>query len=227
MTETTVRTAAIYARVSTGGQDVANQRPDLMAAAKARGFELDQVEVYEEVQGAGKDRPVLRRCLTACQEGRHSHLIVWSIDRLGRSMSGNLDMIVRLDGWGVEIVSCREPWLVLNSPVRSLLCAIFSWISEQEKRRISERTKASLARIKAAGEKRLGRPPVHVDVAAALNLMANGLSQRAAAAKLRCSPTTLARALKAHQAALAAPQTVTLPVPAPKVAEPIEITKAA
>ena len=142
-------------------------------------------------------------------------------------MAGNLDTLLRLDSVGVEVVSAREPWLQMKSPVRDLLIAIFSWVAQAEKQRISDRTKASLSRLKADG-KRLGRPPVQVPLTVARDLIEHqGLSVRAAAKKLRCSATTLTRILKAQMARPTAPETVVNAAPAPKGGEAPGITRAA
>ncbi len=230
MTATTARTKtpAIYMRVSTGLQDTANQLPELLALARTKGFEPHQIEVYTETAGASKDRPTWRRCMAACEAGLHSHIFLWAIDRCGRSLAGNLSTLLKLDELGVEVCSVREPWLTLRSPVRDLLIAIFSWVAQAEKTRISERTKASLARIKASGSKRLGRPPVLVDTAVLIDLIDHQhLSVRAAARKLKCSAATVSRLLKAHRAAAGVAEKVKDATPVSEVAQAIEITKAA
>jgi len=63
-------------------------------------------------------------------------VLVWSLDRLGRSMTGNLEAVLELDRCGVEVVSVREPWLDTGGPVRALLIAIFGWVAEQERAQI-------------------------------------------------------------------------------------------
>jgi DNA invertase Pin-like site-specific DNA recombinase len=65
--------------------------------------------------------------------------------------------VLALDRAGVQLVSVREPWLDTGGPVRDLLLAIFSWVAEQERRRLAERTKAGLARVREHGS-RSGRP---------------------------------------------------------------------
>jgi DNA invertase Pin-like site-specific DNA recombinase len=72
-------------------------------------------------------------------------------------MVGNLADVLELDRIGVTVVSVRESWLDTGGPVRSLLIAIFSWVAEQERARLIERTKAGLAAARRKG-KRLGRP---------------------------------------------------------------------
>ena len=59
--------------------------------------------------------------------------------------------VLELDRLGVQVVSAKENWLDQQGPARSLLLAVLSWVSEQEAVRLSERTKAGLARARAAG----------------------------------------------------------------------------
>ena len=79
---------------------------------------------------------------------RFQVLVVWAIDRFGRSMSRNLNDVLDLDAAGVRVVSCREQWLDMRGPVRDLLVAIFSWAAQQERDRIRERIGAGLRRVR-------------------------------------------------------------------------------
>ena len=109
-------------------------------------------------------------------------------------MVGNLQAVLELDRIGVQVVSVREPWLDTGGPVRSLLIAIFSWVAEQERLRLIERTKAGLDRARRQG-KRLGRPNVQVDLERARALRAEGKSLRQTATTLGIGTTTLHRLL--------------------------------
>jgi hypothetical protein len=108
---TNARTCALYIRVSSDGQCLDNQRPELMHLAQARGLEI--VEVYEEKVSAVKHRPAYERMLRDAHRGRWRTLRIWSLDR-----------------FGVQVVSVRESWLDTASPVRLLLLAVFPWVAE-------------------------------------------------------------------------------------------------
>lgn len=190
--------AIIYLRVSTQEQSVENQRPELIQLAQARGFEV--AEVIEETASAAKHRPGFERVMQLAHEGKANVVMVWSLDRMGRSMIGNLQAVLELDRLGVQVVSMREPWLQTDGPVRALLVAIFSWMAEQERSRIRERTRAGLDRARKAG-KQLGRPVAVIDADAALLLRRRGLSLRAIAAKLGVGHSTLHRFYRAHDTA--------------------------
>lgn len=186
---------AIYLRVSSDVQTTANQAPEVEQLARQRG---DIVARYEETGSAAKRRPAFEAMLADAKRGRFDALVIWAIDRFGRSMVGNLQDLLELDRVGVRVVSVREPWLDTAGPTRGLLVAIFSWCAEQERARLIERTKAGMARAKRQGTRsgrKIGRPKVRVDVDAARAAMAAGASQRAAAAGLGVSLATLQRAL--------------------------------
>ncbi len=195
------KNAAIYLRVSTDEQTVDNQRLDLEGIAEARGLAI--VATYAEYASAAKRRPLFDRMMTDANRGAFQVLLVWSLDRFGRSMAGNVSDALALDGAGVEIVSVREPWLDTGGPVRDLLLAIFSWVAEQELRRLVERTRAGMQRARANGTrsgKPIGRPRrlPPLDVERARMMHAAGRSVRAIAMAMRAPRSTVARAIAAH-----------------------------
>lgn len=193
-----MKRAALYLRVSTDEQTVANQLPALEQIAQARG--LDVVATYSENTSAwsGRARPEFDRMMSDAKRGAFDVLLVWAIDRLGRSMHGVSDAIRVLDHVGVAVVSHRESWLDLDGPTRGLLVAIFGWIGEQESAQRSARTKAGLARAVASG-KRLGRRHrmSPTDVTRARALRAAGRSLRQIAVALKIPRATIARSLAA------------------------------
>ena len=185
--------AALYLRVSTDEQSTDNQRPDVEQLARARGLEL--VTVYEEHRSAVKHRPRFEAMLEDAHRGRFEVLVVWALDRFGRSMVGNMQAVLSLDRCGVQVVSVRESWLDTGGPVRSLLLAIFSWVAEQERSQLVARTKAGVERARKRGI-HVGRPAARVDVVRAAALRDAGASLRDVAKKLGVPRTTLMRALE-------------------------------
>lgn len=190
--------AALYVRVSTNAQAPENQKPELERLARTR--KLAVVATFEEAASAAKRRPVFDRMMEDARRGTFDVLAVWSLDRFGRSMAGNVADVLALDRAGVQLVSVREPWLDTGGPVRDLLLAIFSWVAEQERRRLGERTKAGLARVREHGS-RSGRPigrPRRLDAqtaAAVVRLAAEGRSGRQIAVALKVPRRTVRRAL--------------------------------
>lgn len=185
--------AAAYLRVSTADQDLDNQRDAIAKLAAARGLEL--VETYEEhAPGAGAPRAQLERLQQDAHRGEFSTLIVWALDRLGRSMHEVLALVVELDRRGVRVLSVQESWLDTAGPLRPLLVAILGWSAEMERARIGERTRAGLERAKRRGVK-LGRPRRAINLAHARSLRARGYSYRRTAKIMGVAPSTLHRAL--------------------------------
>jgi putative DNA-invertase from lambdoid prophage Rac len=169
--------------------------------AAARG--LDIAHIFEEKVSAAKERPEYDRMMLAAHRGEFSVLAIWALDRLQRSMTGAVHAVLDLDRLGVEVLSVREPWLDTGGPVRGLCIAIFGWMGEQERLRVSERVRCAQDRARAEG-RLIGRPRAQVDLDAALRLRSEGLSIRVAARKLEVGASTLHRVYQAHDALLRA-----------------------
>jgi putative DNA-invertase from lambdoid prophage Rac len=187
-----VKTAALYVRVSRKDQNERNQLPDLRKLARARGLRI--VAIYSERVRASKERPRFEAMRQAAHRGEFQVLLVWALDRLGRSLIHNVRTVLELEQDGIEIVSHREDWMRDTGPVRNLLISIFSWVAEQESRRISERTLAGLERARREGTK-LGRRRNFFDIKRALELRADGLTIRAIAKRIKVPKATLQRGL--------------------------------
>ncbi len=155
--------AAIYARVSTTKQDTANQLPALHAMANARGFE--DVEVITETASGAKARPALDALCERARRGELQAILIWAVDRLGRTNVEINARVQELDRVGCAVVSHQESWLDTSGPTRGLLLGIFTWMAEQERARTMERTTAAVARRRAAGLP-VGRPRVDETVQA-------------------------------------------------------------
>jgi DNA invertase Pin-like site-specific DNA recombinase len=188
--------AAIYLRVSTEDQSTANQRPQVEAAARQRGF--TEITFVEEVASGAKVRPALRALLDDACRGRYQAIFVWALDRLGRSAWEIAEIVRRLDTAGVRLVSCQDSWLDTAGPARSLLISIFAWVAEFERGRLVERTLIGLEAARKKG-RRGGRPRklTPLAVAKAIDLLQNGVSVVDAARAGNISRQTLYRALKA------------------------------
>lgn len=136
-----------YARVSTGGQDLAAQREALRAAGCA--------EIIEETaSGADRARPALAALLTRLRPG--DTLVVARIDRLARSLAHLLAVIGRLEARGVAFRSLGDP-IDTAGPSGTLVLQILGAVAEFERALIRERTLAGLAVARARG--RVGGNP--------------------------------------------------------------------
>jgi len=194
MTNGPLLRAAIYVRVSTSTQHLDGQRAEVQRLIDQRGWQ--RRGIYEDQISGVKKRPGLERLLRDCHRGLFDVVVVFAIDRIGRSLSENLNTVLRLDGMGVRVVSVTEPWLDSDGPVRDLLLSIFSWVSQQERARLIERTMVGLERARKAGVV-IGRPRVQVDVDRVRVMRAEGRSIRAIAKSERVGAATIHRILAA------------------------------
>jgi DNA invertase Pin-like site-specific DNA recombinase len=193
--------AGIYRRVSTDAQSVENQRAPLEALAAAREFEL--VATWEDkASGRHVRRVGLAQLIAAARRRDVDVVMVWSLDRLGRSLGSTLALVLELDALGVRVLSVREPWLDAVGPTRSLLVAVFAWVAELEREQIVARTKAGMERAKSRG-KHIGRPRVYMNMPDILFRHDAGQSVRSISVALKIKRSTLSRALRAALAARA------------------------
>lgn len=171
-----------YARVSTTDQDVALQRDALTKA----GCE----EIYQDViSGSSIERPGLARLLTVIRKG--DVLVVWKLDRLGRSLPHLVETVGQLEAKGVGFRSLTET-IDTTTPGGRLIFHVFAALGQFERDLIRERTRAGLKAAEARGRKG-GRKPVldEAKLAKARCLIAKGLSVREAAGRLKVSKSVL------------------------------------
>jgi DNA invertase Pin-like site-specific DNA recombinase len=137
-----------YARVSTDDQNLDLQR-DALERANCR-------LIYEEkISGKTTDRPELDHCLRALRDG--DTLVVWRLDRLGRSLPDLVRIVTELEDRGVAFESITEN-IATDSAAGKLIFHVFAALAEFERNLIRERTHAGLAAARARGRKG-GRPP--------------------------------------------------------------------
>ncbi|MDD2655031.1 MAG: recombinase family protein [Candidatus Omnitrophica bacterium] len=151
---------ALYCRVSKNdeSQDPQNQLDPLRKYAGALGGEIME-ECIDLASGGNADRQGFLRMLEDAEKRKFDLLLVWALDRFSRGgISNTLGYLERLKRSGAALKSLQEPWLdTREEGLGQLLLAIFSWVAQQERRRLVERTKAGLERARKSG-KRLGRP---------------------------------------------------------------------
>ena len=183
MTTTTHR-VALYARVSTNGhgQDPEMQLRDLREYAERRGWTVVEEYIDHGVSGTKASRPALNRLMADAQRRKIDTVLVWKLDRFGRSLRHLVNAIAELEAVGVAFVSLRDN-LDLTTPSGRLMFQIIGAMAEFERSLIQERVKAGLRNAKAKGKK-LGRPRVYVDKSKIEVLRASGASWRAIAKEL-------------------------------------------
>jgi DNA invertase Pin-like site-specific DNA recombinase len=134
-----------YARVSTEEQ---NLEPQLLALKKA-GCAEERIFV-DKVSGVKSSRPGLDQCLRRLQSG--DTLVVWRLDRLGRSMAHLVNLIEELKERGVGFKSLCDGAIDTTTASGELIFNIFSSLAQFERRLIQERTAAGLLAARARGK---------------------------------------------------------------------------
>lgn len=130
-----------YARVSTDDQNLDLQRD----ALRLSGVQV----IYEEmVGGKNADRPELASCLKALRAG--DTLVVWRLDRLGRSLPDLVRIVAELEDKGIGFESITEK-IETASAAGKLVFHVFAALAEFERNLIRERTQAGLAAARARG----------------------------------------------------------------------------
>jgi len=142
-----------YARVSTDDQNL-----DLQLDA-LRGAGCDQVFIDEGISGTVRDREGLDLALSMVGEG--DMLIVWKLDRLGRSLGFLIELIAKLGDQGVQFNALQDGIDATTSGGK-LVFHIMGALAEFERDLISERTKAGMKAAKKRG-KSIGRPNALTD----------------------------------------------------------------
>jgi DNA invertase Pin-like site-specific DNA recombinase len=164
---------ALYARVSMDEsyddrrfQDTENQLEPLRDYCKAMSYEI--VEEYKDkMSGANPARPEFRRMMADALMRRFSGIVVWKIDRFSREgVMPTLSYIKQLKDRGVWLKSMTESWLDTSQEgITEVVLAIMAWMAAEEKKKISERTKAGIAKRRKNGTWRGGRPKKKREVA--------------------------------------------------------------
>ena len=156
---------AIYVRVSKDEassdgrlQDTENQLEPLKKYCEARDFTIKRI-FTDRVSGGDSNRPAFKEMFSHVRQGHFRAVVIWSLDRFSREgVTNTLSYIEQLKKYNCALISLQESWLDTSSEgVGELLLSIMAWVAAEEKRKISERTKAGLERARRKG-KILGRP---------------------------------------------------------------------
>src|ERR1700733_1285106 len=190
---TTQLRTALYAGVSTRdkGQDTNVQLRELREYCERRGWTIAHEYVDSGVSGAKESRPALNQLMTDAKRRKFDAVVVFKLDRFGRSLKHLVNSLAEFDAVGVAFVSMSDN-LDLTTPQGRLMFNIIGAMAEFERSLISERTRAGIAYARSKG-KRIGRPLSRVDEAKAIALRHGGLSVRKIASELQISVG------KAHQ----------------------------
>lgn len=156
---------ALYARVSKENisseakiQDPSNQLIPMRKFANAMDWDIRH-EFIDYASGGSSNRPEFQRMLNEVRQRHVDIILVWALDRFSREgILNTLKYMQELKKYKCALKSMQEQWLdTSDSGVGELLLLFMAWFAEQERLRISERTKAGLEKKRKQGV-RLGRP---------------------------------------------------------------------
>lgn len=189
--------AAIYCRVSTGGQSTAMQAEELRRMAEARGWQV-AATIEEKISGR-KLRPARERLIAEAKAGIYHAVMVWKLDRWGRSTADLVSSIRDLDEAGVTFVSLKDG-IDLSTSAGRLIANVLASIAEFEADGIRERVTAGVRYAQRHGTKSgrpIGRPATalarHTEIRA---LAHRGVSMAAISRRLGIGYGSVWRALK-------------------------------
>ena len=134
-----MKTTAIYMRVSSRTQDTAAQEPDLKRWCDAHG---DQVVWYrDKFSGKSMDRPGWNRLVADLSAGKLGKVVVWRLDRLGRTAKGLTALFDELLAKKVNLISLRDG-IDLNTPAGRLMANVLASVAQYETEVRAERVRA-------------------------------------------------------------------------------------
>ena|SRR5436190_12515049 len=183
----------IYGRVSTRDkQEVENQLVQLREFAVKQGWQIIGEYVDRET-GATSDREQFQAMFADAGRRKFDLLLFWSLDRLSREgVLETLQHLNRLTSCGVGYKSFTEQYLDSCGIFKDAVIGILAVIANQERVRLSERTKAGLAIARSRG-RQIGRPRLRTQPTEIASLKARGLSQRAIGRELGISEGSVRR----------------------------------
>jgi DNA invertase Pin-like site-specific DNA recombinase len=196
-----VRRAALYHRVSTLDQNPTLARSELRASARRLGFRV-VLDVEETGSGAQNDRPGFKRVLEAARLGKIDALLVYKLDRAGRSaldLLANIRELVEVHGVRFVVTSQGLDLKPGGDAISRLLMTVLAAVAEFERDLIRDRTRLGLAAARRRGVRLGRRPSPGPSTSEVLARRAAGESWAAIAGALQC---TIAKARRLAAASL-------------------------
>jgi putative DNA-invertase from lambdoid prophage Rac len=183
----------LYARVSTQEQQTLTLQRDAMAAyATQRGWSI--VTIVEEVGSGGHARRQREELLQAARRRMIDAILVWRLDRWGRSLADLVATLHELQALGVGFISLREA-LDFTKPTGRAMAGLLAIFAEFEREILRERVKAGIVQARQRGT-RHGRPPTVAHWGDEVrHLYTTGQSKAAIARRLGISRTSVRRFL--------------------------------
>jgi DNA invertase Pin-like site-specific DNA recombinase len=189
---------ALYARVSTKDQSCEMQLRELREYAARNNWSITKEYVDHGFSGKKASRPQLNQLMADAAKRNFDAVLVWKLDRFGRSLMHIVQSIHELSHYGVRFITSSQPIDTDGaSPMGKLMLQLLAAFAEFERELIAERTSAGIARARSEG-KTIGKPRKVFDRALAAKLRNDGLSYRAISAQLGVAKTTIVESLNAN-----------------------------
>jgi DNA invertase Pin-like site-specific DNA recombinase len=185
--------AAVYMRVSTVDQHPETQLHDLRGLAAQRGFQIVH-EYTDKISGAKARRPGLDQLLADARRRKFDVVLIWSFDRIARSVRHFLEVLDELNQLQIEFISFREN-IDTSGPLGRAMIVIIGAIAELERNLIIERVRAGMRRARLEG-RQIGRTPLDINRAALLIDRERGMSLKDLAKAYGISKASVCRVIK-------------------------------
>jgi DNA invertase Pin-like site-specific DNA recombinase len=150
---TMAKLTAIYVRVSNKSQNTRSQMPDLQRWVDAQGDEICPVRWFEDkASGKTMDRPGWNKLQRLIDDGRVSRLVVWRLDRLGRTASGLTKLFEELQAKKIHFESIKDR-IDLSTTAGRLIANVLASVASYETEVRGERVKAGQEAARVAGKR--------------------------------------------------------------------------
>jgi DNA invertase Pin-like site-specific DNA recombinase len=207
--------AAIYARVSTLDQNCEMQLKELREYCSRRCWTILGEYVDTGWSGAKASRPELDRIMHDAGQHRFDAILVWKLDRFGRSVLNLSEQLARLNSWGIRFLATTQALDTdASNPTSRLMLHILASVAEFEREMIRERVTAGINNYRQAFKQKrigrdrhshsgmnlpVGRPKKIFDRVRAVEMRRGGMSVREIARKLRVSVGTVHRVVSSFK----------------------------
>ena len=189
-----MKKAAIYARVSTKDQSFEQQTKELRDYCMRKEYTIYKEYIDDGVSALKANRPAFQELLDDSAKRKIDIILVYKLDRFGRSLKELLNTLDSLREQGVDFISYSQREINTTTATGKLFFTQLAAFAEFERDLISERTKLKLQYLKSQG-RRLGRP-LKIDRVEVLRLRKEGLSMKKIAEILGCTRPAISMILK-------------------------------
>jgi DNA invertase Pin-like site-specific DNA recombinase len=189
-----MKRAGLYIRVSTVDQHPETQLLDLRQFASQRGLQIVETSTDHGVSGTKARRPALHKLMEDARRHKSDVVVVRACGRLARSTKHRLQVLDKLDGFGIQFLSQRES-IDTEGPLGWAIIVIISAIAELETSLIVERVRAGMRRAKLKGQQ-VGRTRLDINWEQVVENRRSGMSLTVVAERHAISRASVCRLMK-------------------------------